>query len=323
MVWCKRGKWYLLLFYKIIVIDLFSFFKKEFLSPYRLIFKITNACNFKCTTCGNWQAKDQIFLSQKKQLEIFEKQKKNVLMLTITGGEPFYNTKYLIDTIVLAKEKLPNLYYVSINTNGYFSEEIHLSVNWLLSKYNFLKIFIGLSYIPNKEWGNRRNNIEDSFDKYEKTLGDLEDMKKIHKNRLSYYLMFTVNNIDDARYIKKEKDFWFTFAEINDFYNNAVFEKIGKMPKEQKEEIIKSFLKNNRKIGYVTRRFYKNYLNILSQGKRNFMCYAGINRMYYNERGDRFICTRGVKKRKDYPGSICKQCWTQCEGVFDVIQRLR
>jgi len=321
----KKGAWHVLLFFRVLVIRALSPWCRGYAAPFRLILKITNACHFRCRTCGSWKNTQKVFLGRDKQDVVFKRHGGGILMLTLTGGEPFYDAKYLADTVALAKEQLPWLYYVSINTNGYFCEEIFATLHEILSRHDFLKIFVGLNHLPSERWGAEHCGVADAFDRYRRTRAYLEQIRRTHRGRLAYYKMFTCDSTEDARQLEgasREKDLWLTFAERHDFYDNLAFEGVGRLSGKERLRVVETFLRDNGAAGFIGRRYYKNLLRVLSRGRRDFPCYAGINRLYYDENGDGFICTRGVKKREDLPAPACGQCWTPCEAVFDVVQTL-
>ena len=77
--------------------------------------------------------------------KIFDDLGSDLFFLSITGGEPFMDIKHLIELIRHAKSKCPNLYRISINTNGYLCGNIEKVINYLLQMLFYvirMKIFI-------------------------------------------------------------------------------------------------------------------------------------------------------------------------------------
>jgi len=314
----RKIGWYFILFNKIIN----NKFNKTFPNPYRLIVKINNDCNLKCSTCGIWRIKQKEYLSIKKAKIFFNRFNKNLLFLTFTGGEPFLDNNHLLNLIDLAKKRCPNLYFISINTNGFLSDTIFITINFLLQKYNFLHLFIGLNHFPTKDWAKSRTGNNKAFCKSQETFLSLKKLQNSFSKRLKIYKMFTINTLEDANYLKKDKDLWITFAESNIFYNNKNSHLSTLSIKDKKKIVNDFYIMNSEYLGYINRRFLKRQQSFFNKGRRNLYCWAGINRFYINEKGEEFICTRGLKNRKKMDNSICSNCWTPCEAVFDLVQNL-
>lgn len=312
----KKGWWYLSLIFKILYIKI----NKSKKNVYRLIVKITNDCNLRCVTCGNWKVKKKEYLDLRKAECYFEETNKNLLFLTLTGGEPFLDVDYLLKIIEKAKKECPNLYFISINTNGFFPERVLGVVNILLQRYRFLNLFIGVNHFPNPDWAEKNTGTDKAFYNSRKTINYLSQLEKKFSGCLSFYKMFTINNKKDAGYIEKDKKLWITIAESNDFYNNKDSYK-NILTLDDKRRIVEKFYYLNKKhLSYLNKKFLKEQLQLLEKGERNVFCWAGINRLYVNEKGENFICTRGVRARNQM-NKHCKTCWTPCEAVFDLIQK--
>lgn len=320
----KRMIWYLKLAKRILEIKFSnSWFKKEYFKPYRLTVKITNDCNLRCKTCGIWKEKPKLYLPREKQKKIFKKYGKDIFFLTITGGEPFLNPSHLIKFVKLANEMCPNLGYISINTNGFFSKTIFRTTNYFLQKYPFLKIRIGLNFIPEKKWAQKRMGTERAFFNSKLSQKYLEELKRKYKKRIKLYRMFTINSEKDLELTKKEKDLWITFAEIDEFYNNQAFKGIGGLSLETKIKIIEKFYNRHKNyLEFSNKRFLINFKKNLLGGGRKRKCWAGINRLFVDNFGKEYICFKGIKNRKEINQKKCQNCWTPCEAVFDLVQDL-
>ena len=312
----RKFFWYLKLVFKIFYNNCF----KSKGIPYKVTIKVTDNCNLRCRTCGNWKNKNSYYLPLEKAEVYFKGLNKNLMLLTLTGGEPFLDIDYLFKLIDLAKKECPNLRYISINTNGFFSRKIFKTVNVLLQKYDFLNLFIGLNYFPDSDWAKNNTGTSHAFYNSQNTLKHFLILRERFGKRFSFYKMFVIGGRDDLKYIKKDDNLWITIAESNVFYNNENSYKNILTLKEKREAIEKFYYLNRQYLSYLNKRFLKRQLEFLNKGKRNLFCWAGINRFYINEKGDKFICTRGLKNRKQMIKS-CQMCWTPCEGVFDLIQK--
>jgi MoaA/NifB/PqqE/SkfB family radical SAM enzyme len=286
--------------------------------PLRLMIKITNNCNYQCNICGIWNNEDKKYLSIEDQNTIFNKYGQNLFFLTITGGEPFLDEKYLISLITLAKQRCPNLYMVSINTNGYFTENILYSINFLLQKYSFLRIYIGLNYIVDDKWGGKRTNNKESFLKSRETLRGLLNLQRIFKSRLHFYNIFTIDDSKDVEIANNlNEEVWINFSELDDFYDNSQYSGIGKLTTQERNILVDRYLQK-KGLSILNLAYLLFLRNILSNKKRNIRCFAGKNRIYINCYGREYICCRCVGAEQDE--KKCAICWTPCEAVFDIIQ---
>ena len=291
---------------------------------YRLFIKITDICNYQCSICGNWKKKENRWLSSRNQKRIIEKFSNQLFFLTITGGEPFLDSKSLVEFIKKIKAKNPNLKYVSINTNCSLPGQIGSVVTDLITQFPDLKFFIGLHFIPNSRWGVKKTGVKNSFNNYKETLSTLQKIEAIFPGNLTYYKIITINNREDIKVLKgevKEKkgDIWLNFAQIDSFYNNKKNNKVGKIAKKQKTNLIDYFLENNREnLSFLNRRYLKGLKKTIQKGRFQ-KCYAGINRSFINEKGEEFICFKSLNGREEMNPKKCKYCWSSCESNFDFI----
>ncbi len=291
---------------------------------FRLMISVSNVCNFNCFFCGLWRQTQKKTLDIKTAEKIFSKWGKDLFFLTLTGGEPFLDKDYLISIIEVAKRSSPNLYYLSLNTNGYFSESIFSVINFLLQKYPFLKIYVGVNYWLGPEQGSKITGREDAFYKMEETIEGLRHLKKIFGRRLSYYGILTVNSKGEIEQLTElGDDIWLNFAERSVFYNNTDRKDLGVMNLEEKSFIINDFYrKNKHSLGFLNKMFIHFMKRNIKRQKRLVGCYAGQNRLYFNQEGEQYICSRGLKNKTDKTNEACDQCWTSCEAVFDIIEYL-
>lgn len=325
---CEEIIWLIKVGLKTLKIKIFSYLKEDYSDPYRLLIKVSSVCNYRCAMCGNWKAKEEIFIPEKKQKEIIEKFKNKLFFLSITGGEPFLQEKKLFQFVTNIKKQNPNLRYISINTNGSRPVEIKWFAQKLLTKFPKLNLYVGLHYIPNKKWGIKETGVPKAYSNYKKTKKLVEKLEKkfqrkfsLFKTRFRFYNIITISKKEDFQFIKKEKDLWLGFAIIStQFYNNIENNYIEKIKDTEKEEMLSKFLKlNKKKMGFLNKKCAKNMKKIFQQKKRKRKCYAGINRMYIDPNGEIFICSRGLKTRAKMNQNMCTNCWTSCEANFDLL----
>ena len=317
--------WYFKLGVKILYTRFF--YNVVAVKPYKLTLEITSDCNFKCETCGLWNSKDKKYLRKEDLIKIFSEYSSDIFFLVISGGEVFLGVESLKEAIDIAMRSCKNLYCISINTNGYFTDDIILTVKSLLEKYSFLKIYIGNSYIPNQAWGIKKTAVADSFQKSENTYRSLWEMKNTYRTRLNVRKMITINTLLDYESIRNysgKDDLWINFSHKSDLYNNNDFVNVGNLSLADKLFIVNDFYNKNRKhLSLFNRRYLYVMKKILSTGKNNRRCFSGINRVFINYENNKFICCMGLRDRSEIKFSQnCKMCWTPCEAVFDLVQNL-
>ncbi len=307
----KNIFWLLKLIFKNIKI---SFFPNSS-NIYRLLIKINNNCNYKCTTCNSWKNKKNNFITKKAAHKIAEKFKNKLFFLSITGGEPFLQRKRLVYFIKEIKKTNQDLRYISINTNCSLPLSIYKTAEKLLKDFPDLNLRLGLHYIPSKSWGFEETGNSSARANYKKTEKLLKILTKKYKKRFSFYKMITLGNKKNITFIEKEKDLWLNFAVTSSFYDNLKSETVQNLTKEEKVEIINYFLKKN-KTSFLNKHYLLRLKDTIAE-ERRVNCYAGINRVYRDEKGKDFICSVGIKARKEMTQESCKNCWTACEAVFD------
>jgi MoaA/NifB/PqqE/SkfB family radical SAM enzyme len=94
--------------------------------PYKLLWNTTHYCNSRCQTCNIWQIYPAAG-SQKDELhgaevaEIISSLGKNLLWLTMTGGEPTLKLQ-VAETVNEVYDRCPNLAFITLNTNAILPE---------------------------------------------------------------------------------------------------------------------------------------------------------------------------------------------------------
>lgn len=293
--------------------------KTNYKSPFRLMLKITSGCNFTCKVCGIWKEGKNKYISKEQQVEIFDRYKNDIFLLTLTGGEPFLDRGYLADLIDLAAKKCSNLRMISINTNGFFTENIVWVINYVLQRNEFIRLIIGLSFVPDKNWGADRTGNIYAFQQYHNTYKEIKKLRKIYGSRLNFYRIFTINGIKDVELVRNQTDeMWLNFTEVSSFYNNSDTKDIEIIDFEEKKEIVSYFL-NNKKLSFLNFLYLKHFVIFLNGGRKGIVCYAGKNRIYIDDLGRECVCSR--LNCNENKSNNCVFCWTPCEAVFDIIER--
>jgi MoaA/NifB/PqqE/SkfB family radical SAM enzyme len=91
--------------------------------PYKVLWNTTYYCNSRCKTCNIWQIYPLNGGSQNDELEPDEVSRivsslgKNLLWLTMTGGEPTLR-RHMADTVNAIYDACPRLAFITVNTNS-------------------------------------------------------------------------------------------------------------------------------------------------------------------------------------------------------------
>ena len=144
---------------------------------YKLNFGITSRCNLRCRTCNIWKTPSKNFnkeLTVKEIKKIFKSFPSNFSWLTISGGEPFLR-KDFADIIKIAKQELPSLSIISINTNGTLRKEIISSLKQI-TNLDIPNIYLTFSIDGPKEIHDKIRGIKGSF---EQTWGNYIEIKRL------------------------------------------------------------------------------------------------------------------------------------------------
>ncbi len=318
MATLKYLVWLFKLGFKNLKLKALSCFSKEKRDPYRLLIKIDDSCNYRCSTCGSWK-KNNGFISEDIEEEIISKFKNRLFFLSITGGEPFLKERRLINFVEKIKKRNPNLRYLSINTNCSRSEAVKRFTEAIFQNFSDLRLYLGLHYIPNESWGESKTGVKNAHRNYEKTVTVIKNLQKKYKKRLHFYKTITLSKTEDIEALKEENDLWLNLAVIDEFYNNLKNDYITDFTEKEKGMMIDKFLKLNKKnISFLNKRYLTDLKKIVEK-KRRRKCFAGLNRVYIDNRGNEFICSRLLENRKNMSIKKCASCWTPCEANFDLL----
>jgi len=161
-------------------------------SPLDVQIELTTSCNHCCYYCYNFwrhdiKTKDNLLLSTKELVRIFDELKKNnILSVTITGGEPFLYPQRVFKCLELAKEAGIQ---IGINSNLHLLDEVEIK---LLAKFKESSILTSiLSHRP--EIHETMVNSKGSFNK---TVKNIQNCLK-RNIRVSVNMVLTKKNFHD------------------------------------------------------------------------------------------------------------------------------
>ena len=264
-----------------------------------LIFFITARCNSRCKYCFYWkelnQNKNELSL---EEIEKTSKNFKNLLYVSLTGGEPFLRED--IDKIAFAFYKNSNTRFIAIPTNGILSEKIKEKVESILELCPNVHLNVELSLDALEEVHDNIRGVKGNFQRAMKTLGYLEQIKKKNPNmRIIIHSVFSGYNQDHVRelydYIMKK--------EV-DQYRIGLIRKDSRIPESMDIDLKKyndfvEYIERNKKVGkgLYSKLFYVvNVMNrevnlkTLRQNRMVLPCVAGKKMIVIGEEGDVYPC---------------------------------
>lgn len=161
------------------VIKIFKgIFQKE--PPY-LIFFITSKCNSRCKTCFYWKSLNKKYdgLSL-EEIDKISKSFKQLLQLSLTGGEPFLRDDLVEICKIFSKNNDPFL--ITIPTNGLMPKKIVTTARLILkncpnSYFRFSISLDGIGKLHDKIRG-----VEGNFEKVLETIQGLNKLKESYNN---------------------------------------------------------------------------------------------------------------------------------------------
>jgi len=148
--------------------------------PLELILFVTNRCNLKCRHCfindfGTDSAMADLDL---KSIEMLSSDLPNLLVLMLTGGEPFLRDDF--SEIIRIFSTNSNIEVISVVTNGFLKDKISQAVECVLSHPKFRSTFIVT--ISFDGIGKDHDSIRGRKGAYQNALETAGELKKLQKN---------------------------------------------------------------------------------------------------------------------------------------------
>ena len=176
--------------------------------PIQIIHYVTARCNLRCEHCFYKETLDKEDPGE-QELEIFRKTSKAigpVLWYALAGGEVFIRKDFVSLMEIIIKECRPK--YISIPTNGWYTERTHDYINKILRKHPniFFSLYFSIDGYEDIHDKIRGNN---SFKKLKDTYFGLKKLQMYYKNfNLNIVTTITDQNYKDSEgfieYISKE-----------------------------------------------------------------------------------------------------------------------
>lgn len=280
---------------------------KFFLKPFSFTLAVTKNCNLRCKMCSSRlnARKNELNLQEIKEI-LKAKMLKNLVFLSLTGGEPFLRDD-IVDIAVSASENIPSLDDFRIATNGTFSEKVISTVNKILSKTN-LSISIKISVDGLEATHDKTRRVPGAFSKLTSTLEGLKALRK-ENNKLRLSISFTAmdENIDEIwkvyEVFGKEKEFFFKPGQS---YCSSLGAKTKLLICEERRNSLLKFIdfftakefQNKSGISQSARKLFYDYMRkfIKRPSKRPIPCSAGYSSFFIDSDGSVYICGLAVSK---------------------------
>ena len=319
---------------------------------------VTHACNYRCKTCNIWRKylenpwlKDQeLTLSE---YTMFFKANREIMWLSITGGEPFLRSD-LTDILISALENIDKLRVLNIATNGSLPRRIEKSLSEVID-YTKKPIYISVEVsLDGKE--PVHNEIRGVKNAYQKSLETFRRLRRLKEEAEGFFdvkfeytmskfnsglLKETIKELADEDNTVGPDDFIITFAHKSFFYDNLKSEISSDVDIKLKE--VSWFLENYPKrdlFDRVTRSYLKMSIKYFEEKWRP-PCVAGEHSCYINPYGDVYPCITmnyrlgnlrsdgfslrhilNNEKSQLFRKKIretCTTCWTSCEAYPTIV----
>ena len=148
--------------------------------PMAVTLSVTDRCNSRCKTCNVWKAYIKNPGAAKEELTLEEYKRtfssfRNLLWVTITGGEPFMRPD--LKDIVVSLYGAAKPRFLTIATNGTLTKKILRDVSYIAKRCPDMKIFVNISLDGIGHDHDRIRGMKGNFKKVLKTLSELRKDK--------------------------------------------------------------------------------------------------------------------------------------------------
>jgi sulfatase maturation enzyme AslB (radical SAM superfamily) len=285
--------------------------------PTYLFFTVTSRCNAFCDFCWNWENVADAGKLHKpgqpiKRAELsLEEIKKIVshlpkmLVVNLYGGEPFIRED--IDQIIGLFSKECSTKYISIPTNGFYSEKIIKTIDEATEKYpeTFFKLYLSLDG-PEKD----HNRIRKLKDGYNRLIETMQGLDRIRAKRKNLSIACNLNyNSETQHYMKsfvQEVMSWNVFDTIGvdlvrgilyrqelDQVDHAEYAAIQSLIKTYRPTSAQPFSPLHKAIEQKTAATVQKALK--NPNERVFNCFAGKKILILSDNGDVMPCEERLK----------------------------
>nr|MDO8100866.1 radical SAM protein [Candidatus Njordarchaeota archaeon] len=149
--------------------------------PSNITFSVTNRCNSRCKTCFIWDSKDRQEWKEKEFeliefTKVFESLGKNVVWMTLSGGEPFLRRD--LPQVCEVVETYCDPRVVNIPTNCLLPNMIRDGTKRIMEQCEDMNLVVNLSLDGVNEAHDTIRGVPGNFKKFLETYSYLSELKK-------------------------------------------------------------------------------------------------------------------------------------------------
>lgn len=323
--------------------------------PCRMTFIITEKCNLKCSMCGIWEkeSKDELTADE---IDSFFKTNNFFNWINISGGEIFLR-KDIRTVFSSINTHCKNLYLLDFPTNGFMTETITDTVEYLLLNTDIPRIAVTVSLDGPPHLHDRIRGVKGSW---RKAVNTFMALSRIKAENLKLFFGMTlgesnIHSIDATLNSLKE---FIPLISPDDLHINlpqtsAHYYSNMSLPGTDRKELIKALdtIKRNRNfiffnpVHILERAYLNKAVTFLNTGKCPVPCRAGDVSFFMGPDGTIYPCSifdlklanirehdynimniwnnrRRIDTRNIIQKKKCPQCWSPCEAYQSILGRI-
>ena len=150
--------------------------------PGYLIFYVTNRCNFRCKFCYYSEIQKGRKLDELKidEIERISKNCKNIIQISMAGGEPFLRNDFNEITKIFVKSS--NVKYINIPTNGSLTSRMVKYLEEILPECSQTSFRLTFSIDGIESDHDENRSMKGSFQRIIKSYNAIKHLREKYKN---------------------------------------------------------------------------------------------------------------------------------------------
>jgi len=311
-------------------------FQKKKILPYKILLNLTDLCNSRCVYCEIWKIKpiDEININNIK--EIFKSLDKNLIWLSLSGGE-ITLVKYYYELVDEAVKNCKNLKILAFTTNALAVNKAYEFARYAKSKG--LDVLVTISLDGDEDVHDKSRGIKGNYQKCERLYNILKEAG------INVNYGITVSDLN-LEFIKnkynafKDKIRAVTFVHSEGIYNrkselddlklieglkkineNYVIKNIQEIVEKIHIKISAKFLKNKRKKNIIPCEVLNTSAHIMPNGDvKPCMFMSSLGNIKNNDISKIYKSDETDKVRKMIKKNNCPKCWMNCYSPHSIMQ---
>lgn len=270
--------------------------------PKFVVFFITYRCNSNCIMCNAWRKQ-----SDNKELPLSDIDNffsDNLLSrylerINLTGGEPTLYPQ-LLEAISIFLKRCPRLKCIDMPTNGLDTAVILEKIESILALlfHAGINLFITVSLDGIGEIAEKVRNVPQAFEKADKTLKGLIELKDLYKSKLIVNLNATISRINYSNLgqlrgyaLENKMGITFTPAAISEIGVGSVNRQNDFLMNQYEKEQVALFFEQLMKNSEITKPYGDFVINWLKGKKRRAGCvFRQKDALLVEPTGDIYLC---------------------------------